>query len=122
MTLVRIAQVALTVRDIEQGIVFYRDALGLTFLFRTPTMAFFDCGGTRILIGTENATAQAGAFLYFAVDDITAAHKELVDAGVSFDEPPHMVAKLPDREVWLAVFRDPAGTIHHLMSEPSTQA
>lgn len=112
----RLAQVALTVQDLPGALAFYRDRLGMRELFSTPAMAFLDCGGTRILLGTENASSQP-TFLYFAVDDIQRAHEGLVAEGVAFESGPFVVARLEDRDVWLAAFRDPAGTLHHLLSE-----
>lgn len=112
----RIGQVTVTVKDLERAVAFYRDALGMRLLFRAPGMAFLECGGTRVLLGTENATGQA-VLLYYFVDDITAAHARLAAAGAAFEEAPHLVAKLADRDVWLAAFRDAEGVVHHLMSE-----
>jgi len=112
----RIGQVALTVDDLDRAVAYYRDVLKLKHLFSAGNMAFFDCGGTRILVGTENATPQK-THLYFEVADIHAAHDAMEQRGAVFEERPHMVAKLPDREVWIALFKDPAGTLHHLISE-----
>jgi len=116
----RLAQVALHVRDLERAVAFYRDTLGVPFLFQAPPkMAFFDCGGVRLLIGeAQVGEAPRGGYLYFAVDDIAAEHARLAAAGVAFKSAPTRIAKLPDREVWLAEFDDGEGNALALMSEP----
>jgi len=116
----RIHQVSIRTRDIARAVAFYRDALGLTLLFQAPPqLAFFDCGGVRLMLGpAEPEFDHQGSVLYFAVEDIKAAHTALAAAGVTFRSEPHMVAKLPDREVWLADFLDSEGNVLALMSEP----
>jgi len=116
----RIHQVSIRTRDIARAVAFYRDALGLKLLFQAPPqLAFFDCGGVRLMLGpAEPEFDHQGSVLYFAVEDIKAAHTALAAAGVTFRSEPHMIAKLPDREVWLADFLDSEGNVLALMSEP----
>ena len=116
----RIGQISMTARDLDRAIGFYRDSLGLTFLFKAPPqLAFFECGGVRLMLGPpEPEFDHQGSIVYFAVDDITATHQALVAGGVTFRSKPHMIAKLPDREVWLADFEDSEGNVLALMSEP----
>jgi methylmalonyl-CoA/ethylmalonyl-CoA epimerase len=118
----RIHQVSIRTRDIARAVAFYRDALGLTLLFQAPPqLAFFDCGGVRLMLApAEPEFDHQGSVLYFAVEDINAAHTALAAAGVRFRTEPHLVAKLPDREVWLADFLDSEGNVLALMSEPRT--
>ena len=107
-----IAQIAFTVRDVPRAVVFYRDALGLTPLPipAPPTMAFFDAGGVRLMLSTNEGTEPGGGtFVYFRTPAIREAHETLAARGVAFFEAPHRIATLPDREVWLAAFRDPDG-------------
>lgn len=117
----RIGQVAMRARDLERAVRFYRDTLGLAFLFTAPPkLAFFDCAGTRLLldVAEDPEFDHAGSILYFTVEDIGAAHAALVERGVAFRREPHLVAKLPDREVWMAFFDDTEGNTLALMSEP----
>jgi methylmalonyl-CoA/ethylmalonyl-CoA epimerase len=121
----RIGQVAMRARDLDRSVRFYRDTLGLPFLFTAPPkLAFFDCAGTRLLLDVpEDAEFDhPGSVLYFAVEDIRAAHAVLAGRGVSFRSEPHLIAKLPDREVWMAFFTDTEGNTLALMSEPRIAA
>lgn len=114
-----IAQIAFSVTDVARATAFYRDELGLRFLFSpSPQMAFFDCGGVRLLLGSEGGKPGAtGTFVYFKTADIRALHARLLQRGVTFDQVPHVVARMPGREIWLAVLRDPDNNVLHLMSE-----
>src|ERR1700761_388778 len=98
-----IAQVALPVTDLERAIGFYRDQLGLNLLFQVPNLAFFDCGGVRLLLdGSTPPAEHRGSIIYFKVPDATIAHDGLVAAGVTFERDPQLIAKMPDTgtEVW----------------------
>jgi predicted enzyme related to lactoylglutathione lyase len=116
----RIHQISIRAHDIERAVRFYRDTLGLRLLFQAPPgLAFFDCGGVRLMLSPpEPEFDHQGSIVYFAVEDIAATHAALVTRGVTFRTAPHMVAKLPDREVWLADFEDSEGNVLALMSEP----
>jgi catechol 2,3-dioxygenase-like lactoylglutathione lyase family enzyme len=116
----RIGQIAMVVHDLDRAIAFYRDTLGLRFLFQAPPqMAFFDCGGIRLLLGVPERPEldHPGSILYFKVDDIKAAHRTLADRGVLFETEPHLVARLATHDFWLAEFRDPDRNVLALMSE-----
>ncbi|HEX7090746.1 MAG TPA: VOC family protein [Longimicrobiales bacterium] len=115
-----IGQIAITTRDLERAVAFYRDALGLPFLFQVPNMAFFDCAGVRLMIGLPEAPEfdHPASILYYHVDDIHAAHGALAARGVRFEDEPHLVADLGDRELWMAFFRDPDQNVAAIMSEP----
>lgn len=116
----RIGQISMTAHDLPRAIAFYRDALGLTFLFEAPPkMAFFDCGGIRLMVGVpeEKEFDHPGSVLYFKVDDIRAVHADFQARGVTFRTEPHLVAKMPDHELWLAFFHDSEGNTLALMSE-----
>jgi predicted enzyme related to lactoylglutathione lyase len=113
-------QVALTVSDVEKSIAFYRDAVGLPFLFSAgPTLAFLDIGGIRLMLGAPEGEFKPGlsSVLYFLVADIEEAQRAMAERGVSFPKPPAMIAKMPDHELWLSEFRDPDGNPMALMCE-----
>ena len=116
----RIHQVAMRAHDVERAVRFYRDTLGLPFLFAAPPrLAFFDCAGVRLMLSTpEPGFDHPGSVLYFAVDDIRQMHATLAARGVAFAEEPHRIATLADREVWLAPFHDSEGNMLALMAEP----
>src|SRR4051812_37269820 len=119
----RIGQIAFTVSNLAGAIAFYRDVLGLRFLFEAPpAMAFFDCGGTRLMLALPeqqgaHAGRQFGAILYYTVDDIHAAAAALAARGIVFERPPHIVAPLPHADLWMAFFADPDGQMLAIMSE-----
>jgi methylmalonyl-CoA/ethylmalonyl-CoA epimerase len=116
----RVAQVLVPVSDVEAGIAFYRDVLGLPFLFAAPPqMAFFMCGDVRLLVGVPppGQTPQRGSAIYFRVPDIGAVHATLAGKGVRFAAGPHVVHRSPATELWLAEFVDPDGNPLALMSE-----
>lgn len=120
----RIAQIAVTVRNVERAKAFYRDMLGLTWLFDAPPgLTFFQCGETRLMLSQPEGPETAGnSILYYGVDDIEAAHRSLADQGVAFEEVPRCIAKVGDKDVWLAVCRDSEGNLLGLMSEQAEAA
>jgi methylmalonyl-CoA/ethylmalonyl-CoA epimerase len=106
--------------DIDRAVGFYRDVLGLPLLFQAPPgLAFFDAGGVRLMLSPPApGFHHPGSVIYFGVDDIRAMHHLLSSRGVVFHGAPRVIAKLPDREVWLADFQDTEGNTLALMSEP----
>jgi methylmalonyl-CoA/ethylmalonyl-CoA epimerase len=115
-----VAQVMIPVDDFDRGIAFYRDVLGIPFLFAAPPqMAFFMCGAVRLLVGVLPAgqAAQRGSAIYFKVTDIHAVFATLRTAGVAFVAIPHLVHRSPQSELWLAEFKDPDGNQLALMGE-----
>jgi predicted enzyme related to lactoylglutathione lyase len=114
----RIGQVAIVCTDVARARDFYRDALGVRHLFDAgPTLSFFDCGGTRLMLSTAEGEASGTSVLYFFVADIVAAKTEMSEKGVAFIGEPHMIAKMPDHDLWLAEFRDSEGNMLALMEE-----
>jgi len=115
----QIGQIAVPVVDIERAIRFYRDVLGMKFLFQAPPgLGFFDLNGVRLMLDAP-ASAQAGnsSVLYYKVPDLPAAYAALSRRGIQFEAKPHKVATLPDHELWMAFFRDPDRNLLALMSE-----
>jgi methylmalonyl-CoA/ethylmalonyl-CoA epimerase len=113
-----IGQIALTVRDLARAKDFYQNTLGMRFLFDAGTMAFFQCGAIRLMIGlSEEPVSIGGTILYFKVPDIQKIHGVLEGRGVAFVQPPHMVARMPDHELWMAFLKDSEGNTLGLMSE-----
>jgi methylmalonyl-CoA/ethylmalonyl-CoA epimerase len=115
-----LAQVALNVRDLERAVAFYRDVLGLTFLFSAPpSLAFLQCGPTRIMLNgnPEAVTPAGGPILYYAVGDIEAAFAAVTAEGAPVKEAPKAIARVGGRDVWLGFTEDPDGHPVGLMSE-----
>ena len=119
----QIGQIALTIDDLPRAVAFYRDTLGLRLLFQAPpNLAFFDCDGIRLMLSPpetsgEHSGQKLSSVLYFRVEDIRAAHATLVARQVVFEGEPHLIARMPDHELWMAFFRDPSGNLMALMSE-----
>jgi len=115
----KVGQIALNVHEIPRAIAFYRDTLGLKFLFEAPKMAFFDCGGVRLMLGLPEKPEfdHPASVLYYKVRDIEAAYGLLRERGVAFEGEPHLIAKLPDHDLWMVFFRDPDRNLLALMSE-----
>lgn len=115
-----IGQIAMNAHDIPRAVRFYRDALGMRLLFEVPPkMAFFDCAGVRLMLSLPETPEydHAGSPLYFRVDDIEQAYSALKERGVPFVDQPHLVARMPDHELWMTFFRDSEGNTLALMAE-----
>jgi methylmalonyl-CoA/ethylmalonyl-CoA epimerase len=112
-----ISQIALTVSDLKRAQDFYQNTLGMKFLFEAATMVFFKCGSIRLMIGASKEAAVGGTILYFKVRDIHAVHESLKGWEVEFVDEPHLVAKMPDHDLWMAFLKDPDGNTLGLMSE-----
>ena len=114
-----IGQIAVNVKDVARATAFYRDVLGMKFLFAPPNLAFFDAGGVRLML----TTAEKGEFdhpasiLYYKVGDIVATHRSLVAKGVKVEGEPHVVAPMPDHDLWISAYRDSENNYFALMSE-----
>ncbi len=114
-----VATVWLPVKDVERAVGFYRDVLGLRFLFQAPPgLAFFECGGVRLMLSRpEGSAPSASSILYYDVPDLHGAYDTLRARGVQFEDAPHQVADLGDRALWMTFLRDPEGNLLALMSE-----
>ena len=118
----QIGQIAVPVTDIERAIRFYRDILGMRFLFQAPPgLAFFDLNGIRLMLdGPAKAQAGNSSVIYYKVDDLQIAVKALLKCGVQFESEPHLIAKMPDHDLWMAFLRDPDENLIALMHERRT--
>ncbi len=120
-----VGQLLIPITNLEQGTAWYRDVLGLRFLFSAPPqMSFFQAGNVRLLVGVPEAgqAAQRGSMIYFKVADIHAVHATLSARGVRFFAAPHLVHSTPTYELWLTEFRDPDGNQLALMGEKQVQS
>ena len=116
--LTRIGQIAVTVGNLDRAVVFYRDTLGMPLLFQVPNMAFFDCGGIRLMLGLAEKPGEIfSSVIYYKVDQIQQAYQVLSSRGVEFEAKPHLIAKMPDHDLWMAFFRDPDRNLLALMCE-----
>jgi len=116
----QIGQIAISVKDVDTAVAFYRDVLGLKLLFQAPPgLAFFDCAGVRLMLARPEKPEfdHPASTLYFKVADIQQATATLKSRGVRFEEEPHLIAKMPDHELWMAFFRDAEKNLLGLMSE-----
>jgi catechol 2,3-dioxygenase-like lactoylglutathione lyase family enzyme len=116
----RIRQIAVTVADVDRSLAYYRDVLGLGFLFRPgPNLAFLTDGSVRIMLSTPQGAGAAGAnsILYFQVSDIEKAFEAFVARGSEAERPPRPAAKMPDHDLWIGFLRDPDGNLVGLMEE-----
>jgi catechol-2,3-dioxygenase len=113
-----IGQIARTVKDIQQSSEWYGTVLGLPHLYTFGTLAFFDCGGTRLMLTSEHGAKADESILYLHVPDIQKAHRELSERGVEFTGAPHLIHKHADgMEEWMAFFKDPEGRMLAIMSQ-----
>jgi methylmalonyl-CoA/ethylmalonyl-CoA epimerase len=115
-----VGQLAIPVADLERSLQFYRDVLGLRFLFQAPPgLAFLDCGGVRLMLSRaqeDEATPPAGV-VYYRVSDLNAAYEALRQRGAKFVDEPHLIARMSDHELWMVFLRDPDGHLLGLMEE-----
>lgn len=114
-----VGQVAINAHDLERAVAFYRDVLGLKLLFEVPKMAFFQCGEVRLMLGVPEKPEfdHPASILYYKVGDIHAAHEQLRAAGARMQDEPHLIARMPDHELWMCFFHDTEGNVLALMSE-----
>jgi methylmalonyl-CoA/ethylmalonyl-CoA epimerase len=114
-----LGQLSMNAKNLGRATAFYRDVLGVPFLFEVPKMAFFDLDGLRLMVATPETPEydHPGSILYFRVADIGEAHSVLAGRGVVFDTEPHMIADMGDHELWMAFFKDSEGNQLALMAE-----
>jgi methylmalonyl-CoA/ethylmalonyl-CoA epimerase len=115
----KVGQIGIPVKNLEQAIHFYKNKLGLTLLFNTDNMAFFECNGLRLLLSLpeKEEFAHSSSVIYFQVENIKDTYENLVAKEVTFIDEPHVVAKMGQSETWMTFFKDTEGNTHALMSE-----
>jgi methylmalonyl-CoA/ethylmalonyl-CoA epimerase len=113
----KIGQIALTVADADRSQTFYGEVLGLPLLYRFDTLVFFDLGNLRLMLGQGEDVEPGNACIYLRVGDIDAAHAALGAKGLTFQDGPKLIARMPDHELWMAFFQDPDGHQLALMHE-----
>jgi predicted enzyme related to lactoylglutathione lyase len=118
----RIGQIAVTVKDLGRAVAYYRDVLRLPYLFEAGSLAFFRCGGVRLMLAVPESPEfdHPSSVLYFDVADLDGAHAALAERGARFLGPPHRIHRAADHELWMAFFRDSEGNTLALMSERAT--
>lgn len=114
-----IGQIAINVQDLTRAVGFYRDKLGLKFLYEFPGLAFFDCGGVRLMMSHAEKPEldHPASIIYYKVADIQAASSTLEAAGVTLEHQPTRIAEMPDHDLWMSFARDTEGNLFGLMSE-----
>ena len=122
--IVSIGQIAINTHDLPRAVAFYRYALGLEFLFDAGSLAFFMCGDLRLMLAVAESPEldHPSSIVYFQVEEINSARAELVSKGVPFDDEPHLIAEMPDHELWMTFFRDPDRNLLALMCEVRPEA
>jgi methylmalonyl-CoA/ethylmalonyl-CoA epimerase len=119
LSLSRIGQIAIVVHDVERATAYYRDVLGMRFLFAFPGLAFFDCDGVRLMLSLPEKKEfdHPSSVLYFRVADIQAAYRTLRERNVEFRDEPHVIARMPDHDLWMCFFTDLDDNMLALMAE-----
>ena len=119
VSLDRIGQIAIRATDLGRAVRFYRDTLGMRFLFEFPNLAFFDCGGVRLMLSPAESAEfdHPGSVIYYKVSDINATFESLTRKGAEFIDKPHLIAKMPDHELWMVFLKDSEGNTLGIMSE-----
>ena len=114
-----IEQIAITVQDFDRAVAFYRDKLGMKFLFSAPpNLAFFDCDGIRLMLSPPPKPEfdHPSSIIYFKVEELKAACATLTERGVQIEEGPNLVANMGTYDLWLASFRDSENNVLAMMS------
>jgi methylmalonyl-CoA/ethylmalonyl-CoA epimerase len=114
----KIGQIAITVDDLARAKDFYQNTLGMKFLFDAGQFAFLQCGDVRLMLSTpEKPGPRGGTILYYKVADMHATHAALKSRGVEFVQEPHLIAKMPDHDLWMAFLNDTEGNTIGIMCE-----
>jgi catechol 2,3-dioxygenase-like lactoylglutathione lyase family enzyme len=114
-----IGQIAINCHDLKRATEFYRDKLGMKLLYEFPGLAFFDCGGVRLMLAEPEKKEfdHPASIIYYRVSDIQQSARSLTDKGVTLEHEPRVIAKMPDHDLWMFFVRDSEGNLVGLMSE-----
>ncbi len=114
-----VGQIAINCHDLKRAVDFYRDTLGIRLLYEFPGLAFFDCGGVRLMLSEPEKTEfdHPASIIYYRVGDIHVASRTLTAKGVKLEHEPRVIAKMPDHDLWMSFIRDSEGNLIGLMSE-----
>lgn len=114
----KIGQIAITVADVARAKDFYMNTLGMRHLFDAGQLVFFQCGDIRLMLSASQADApRGGTVLYFKVEDIHMVHDQLKAKETEIVQEPHLVAKMPDHDLWMFFLKDPDANLLGVMSE-----
>ncbi|MFD3447181.1 VOC family protein [Microbacteriaceae bacterium 4G12] len=115
----KVGQIGVPVKDLDRAINFYKEKLGLSLLFNTDSMAFFECNGLRLFLSLpeKEEFAQSSSVIYFQVEKIKETYEDLLSKEIVFIDEPHIVAKMGQTETWMTFYKDTEGNTHALMSE-----
>ncbi len=121
LNLSTIGQIAIGVSDIDRATAFYRDTLGMRFLFSAPPgMSFFDCDGVRLMLTVPERAGEApkgNSVIYYTVSDVRRATEMLKSRGVRFIGDPHVIHSTDAYDLWMSFFTDPDDNTLALMAE-----
>lgn len=115
----KVGQIGIPVKELDRAIHFYKEKLGLSLLFNTDSMAFFDCNGLRLLLSLpeKDEFIYSSSIIYFQVENMSKTYEDLVNKNVTFIDEPHVVAKMGQTETWMVFFKDTEDNTHAFMSE-----
>ena len=115
----KVGQIGVPVKDLNRALDFYKEKLGLSLLFNTDSMAFFECDGLRLMLSLpeKDEFAHSSSVIYFQVTNIKDTYERLVGKEVIFIDEPHVVAKMGQTETWMVFFQDTEDNTHALLSE-----
>ena len=114
-----IGQIAINCHDLKRATEFYRDTLGMRLLYEFPGLAFFDCGGVRLMLAEPEKKEfdHPASIIYYRVSDIQQSARTLIDKGIVLEHEPHIIAKMPDHDLWMFFVRDSEENLIGFMSE-----
>lgn len=115
-----LGQLAITVENVKRSLEFYRDILGLDFIFSpSENLAFLRCGATRIMLATPQGAGEIGknSIPYFKLSNIEEFYKTAVANGARQEREPQLAVQMPDHELWIGFLKDPDENLIGIMEE-----